>query len=177
MATKSELGRLNVIGIMKLMVLWLLADPKKVGEGVPYPKKQRRGEYGNYYEAYVANHGWTGQELMELIEYHLGLEWRPNNWTMYNAVLGGPNGLVQYEWVLMRQDEPGQNFTVAWYRLNDDELDDPSRPAYKALERDKENLAHHLKQVLRFIRAVDQRIYAGQLFRSVAPDLAEGRRG
>lgn len=165
---RSEVGRINVIGAMKLMVLWLLANPKKVGEGVPYPQKQRRGQFPNYYAAYKANGGWTGQELMELIEYHLGTEWKPNSWTIYNAVLGGENGLVHYEWVKMRQEEPGQNFTVAWYCLNDDELADPSRPARRAIEQDKENLAQHLKRVLRWIRAIDNTIYHGRLFDEVA---------
>jgi len=161
---KPEPGRLNLILCTKLLVLWLLAHPE-IGKKYPYPRRQRRGDYANYYEAYKANEGWTGQELAELIQLVLGTQWRPSNWLMYNAVLGGDAGLATYEWVLVRQDKEDQNYTRAWYRLNDNPFGDPSRPAARAIEQDKENLAHHLRDLARFIRRMDELVYGGHLLR------------
>lgn len=167
---RPEPGRINVIMCMKLMVLWLLAHPKEVGERVPYPKRRRRQDHPNYWSAYQANGGWTGQELAELIAHELGTKWKPNNWLMYHAVLGGESGLAHYEWVKFRMENPDQPHSVAWYRLNDDPFGDPPRPSKRALEQDKENLAEHLKDVVRFVKAIDDRIYGGQLLAEFRKD-------
>lgn len=170
---RLEAGRINVIACMKLLTLWLLISPKAHGEGVPYPHKQRRGPYANYWEAYRANDGWTGQELMELIAHYMGTQWQPNKWTMYNAVLGGPDGLATRGWLVARQANADQNMTKAWYRIKDQPEGDPSRPVYRAFEQDKENLAAHLKDAARFLARIDLLIYGGRL--GIATQTLTGR--
>lgn len=154
-AFTPEFGRVNVGACIKLVVLYLLANPH-VAKKYPYPKKQRRGDYATYYSAYLANQGWTGQELAELVNELFPTQWQANHWLMYKVVLGGPAGLTQFEWVKVRQEREGDrfNYTKAWYSLNDSPDGDPSRPAYRTIIQDFENLKPHLTDLMTFVTTI-----------------------
>lgn len=163
---RSNIGmaKLNTTAAIKLVVLTLLQNPE-VGRRFPYPKKLRRKPYANYYEAYLDEPvGWTGQELMELVNLIIPTQtWRCQPDMMYNNVLAS---LDRHELVVTYRETPvRKGYNTVWYRLNDNPEGDPSRPIHRMIEQDKSALAPQLQDAYRFLKAIDDFVYGGKLLK------------